>query len=295
MSPHHLLTHSSIIHDVNSNYIDLAGLRIHCLTAGDHGSPVILLHGGGVDSASLSWKCMLPALATSHRVVAPEMPGYGESDRPASFQHTIENYIALTLQIMDALRIDQAHIAGVSMGGAIAIGFALAHPDRVLKLVPVSSYGLQRSVSSQSLSYYITRNTLMNDMTYALLKRSRSLAGASLKAIFADPKNITPDLVDDVFAEIKKAGTGHAFAQLQQHEVMRAGVRTNYMDRLHEITAPTLFIHGEKDSLVPLADAQEATRRASHARIEVMQNCGHWPQRERPDEFNRIIDAFLHD
>ena len=280
---------------MNSHFIDLAGLRIHCLTAGDHGSAVILLHGGGVDSALLSWKLALPALAASHRVFAPEMPGYGKSDRPASFQHTIQNYIALVLQCMDALHIDKAHFAGVSMGGAIAIGFTLAHPDRVLKLAPVSSYGLQHGVSSQALSYYMTRNTMLSDVTYAVLKRSRALAGASLKAIFADAKNITPDLVDDVFAEIKKAGTGNAFAQLQQHEVTRNGVRTNYMDRLGEIAAPTLFIHGEKDTLVPPADAQEAARRVPNARIEMMHNCGHWPQRERPDEFNRILNECFHD
>lgn len=279
---------------MNSQFLDLAGARVHILSAGEHGSPVMLLHGGGVDSASLSWKLALPALAASHQVFAPEMPGYGESDRPANFTHTLENYIDLVRQIMDALSIDKAHLSGVSMSGAISIGFTLAHPNRVTKLAPVSSYGLQHTTPTpQTLSYFMTRNTAMSDMTYALLKRSRSLAASSLKAIFADPKNITPDLVDDVFAEIKKAGTGSAFAQFQKHEITRTGVRTNYTDRLHEITAPTLFIHGENDSLVPLADAQAAARVVNGAQLQVMQKCGHWPQRERPDEFNRILNAFF--
>lgn len=281
---------------MNNHFIHLAGVRMHYLSAGAHGSPVILLHGGGVDSASLSWKLALPALAESHRVFAPEMPGYGTSDRPASFQHTIENYIALLLRFMDTLEINKAHLAGVSMGGAIAIGFTLAHPGRAIKLVPVSSYGLQRiTPTPQWLSYALTRNAAMSNVTYAMLKHSRSLAGASLKAIFADPQNITPDLIDDVYAEIKKAGTGSAFAQFQQHEVTRAGLRTNYMDRLHEINALTCFIHGEKDALVPLADATDAAQRVPNAQLQVMHNCGHWPQRERPDEFNRIINEFLHD
>jgi pimeloyl-ACP methyl ester carboxylesterase len=281
---------------VNSRFFNLAGVRIRCLSAGDHGSPVILLHGGGVDSAALSWKLALPALAESHQVFAPEMPGYGESDRPASFAHTIDAYIALVLRFMDALNIDRAHLSGVSMGGGITLGFALAHPDRVLKIAPVSSYGLQQSTPTpQGLSYLMTRNTAMSDLTYAILKRSRTLAAASLKAIFADAKHITPDLVDDVFAEIKKPGTGSAFAQMQKHEITRAGVRTNYMERLHAIRAPACFIHGEKDTLVPLADAQQAARRVPVAQLQVMHNCGHWPQRERPAEFNRIINEFLHD
>jgi pimeloyl-ACP methyl ester carboxylesterase len=281
---------------VNSHFVNLAGVRVHSLSAGERGSPVILLHGGGVDSAALSWKLALPALAESHQVFAPEMPGYGESDRPANFAHTIDTYIALVLQFMDALNIDKAHFAGVSMGGAVSIGFTLAHPDRVIKLAPVSSYGLQRATPTpQWLSYALTRNAAMSNMTYAVLKRSRSLAASSLKAIFADPQRITPDLIDDVHDEIRKAGTGSAFAQMQKHEVTRAGVRTNYMERLHEINALTCFIHGENDSLVPLADAREAAQRVPGACLQVMHNCGHWPQRERPDEFNRIMDEFFHD
>lgn len=281
---------------MKSDYLKIAGVRIHFLGAGTQGSPVILLHGGGVDSAALSWKLALPALAETHRVYAPEMPGYGESDRPASFNHTIDAYIALVREFMDAQGIDKACLAGVSMGGAIAIGFTLAHPDRVLKLAPVSSYGLQHNTpSSQLLSFLITRNAAMSNLTYALLKRSRSLAAASLKAIFADPNNIAPDLVDDVYAEIKKAGTGSAFAHMQKHEITRSGLRTCYMERLHEISAPACFIHGEKDGLVPLADAQQAAQRVPGAHLQVMHNCGHWPQRERPAEFNRIINEFLHD
>jgi pimeloyl-ACP methyl ester carboxylesterase len=281
---------------VNSQFIELAGARMRFLTAGARGSPVILLHGGGVDSAALSWKLALPALAPSHQAFAPEMPGYGESDRPASFAHTIDTYIDLVLRFMDALEIDKAHLAGVSMGGAVAIGFTLAHPGRVIKLAPVSSYGLQRSATTpQWLTYAMTRNAAMSNMTYAVLKRSRALAAASLKAIFADASHIPPDLVDDIYAEIRKAGTGDAFAQFQKHEVTRAGLRTNFMDRLGEISALTCFIHGEQDSLVPLADAQAAAQRMPHAQLKVMHNCGHWPQRERPDEFNRILSEFFHD
>ena len=119
--------------DIQDAFVSLNGLRLHWYGAGEKsGSPVVLLHGGGVDSAWLSWKLTLPALAKAHLTIAPEMPGYGQSDRPANFTHTVDAYVEVVRQLMDALDIKQASLCGVSLGGAIAIGFALAHPQRVV-------------------------------------------------------------------------------------------------------------------------------------------------------------------
>jgi len=72
-------------------------------------------------------------------------------------------------------------------------------------------------------------------------------------------------------------------------------MRTIYIDRLSEIAAPTLFVHGERDRLVPVDCAREAQQRTHNAQLHVMPNCGHWPQRERPEEFNSVLTGFLHD
>ncbi|MCS6848913.1 MAG: alpha/beta hydrolase [Anaerolineae bacterium] len=276
-------------------FVTLSGLRIHYYRAGEGGSPVILLHGGGLDSAMLSWKLAMPALAQAHCVFAPEMPGYGESDRPAHFDHAIESYGRILHGFMEALDIARASFAGVSMGGALTLHMGLAYPERVIKLVPVASYGLQRTAPAHLLSYLLTRTLLLTRLIYPALRNNRAWVRASLSRIFADPTRLTDDLVDSVCEEIRKPKTGEAFAAFQRRELLPDRLRTNYLARLGEIAAPTCFVHGDKDALVPVACAREAAARLPGASLRVMHNCGHWPQRERPEEFNAIVTEFLND
>src|SRR5215472_211089 len=128
-------------------YLELPGrLRVHCLTAGDVGPPVVLLHGGGVDAAGFSWRYAIGALAGSgHRVFAPDWPGYGDSDHPG-IEYTIDYYVEVLSQILDALALPQAALAGLSMGGAAALGLALRHPHRVHALILVGAEGLGADV-----------------------------------------------------------------------------------------------------------------------------------------------------
>lgn len=280
---------------MRSSAIVLNGLRIHYYSVGETGSPVILLHGGGVDSAWLSWKLTMPALAKAHRVLAPEMPGYGKSDRPARFNHTIEAYGGIVRDFMAALGCARASFVGVSMGGALALHIGLKYPERVIKLAPVASYGLQRTAPAHFLSYLFTRLPVSANLVYAALRSNRAWTQAGLARIFADPTRLTGDLVDDAYEEICKPKAGQAFASFQRHELLPNRLRTNYMTRLGEIAAPACFIHGDKDGLVPLVCAQEAAARLPGARLHVMRDCGHWPQREQPEVFNTIISEFLHD
>lgn len=277
------------------NQVTIDGLRIHYHHAGERGSPVILLHGGGIDSARLSWALALPALAESHRVFAPDMPGYGESDRPPQFAHTIESYARIVIAFMDALGIAQASVCGVSMGGALTLHLGLTCPQRVLRLVPVSSYGLQRKAPAHALSYGFVRLPFLTRLMYAALRRNRAWTRASLASIFADASRISDELVNDVFDEIHRPATGEAFMAFQKHEMLPHGLRASYLDRLHEIKAPTLFVHGDRDRLVPIAWAREASRRLAGSQLQVMTDCGHWPQRELPETFHAIITEFLRD
>jgi pimeloyl-ACP methyl ester carboxylesterase len=132
-------------------------------------------------------------------------------------------------------------------------------------------------------------------LTYAVLRRNRAWTRASLGSIFTNPSRISDDLANDVFAEIRQPAAGEAFMAFQRREMLPDRVRTNYLDRLHEIKAPTLFIHGDRDSLVPVAWAREANRRLAGSQLQVIPDCGHWPQRELPAAFHAIITEFLRD
>lgn len=279
---------------VSHHFIEVAGLRIHYLRAGEAGPPVLLLHGGGTDSAVLSWKLTIEPLSEHFRVFAPDWPGYGESDRPA-IRYNMDFYLRFLGELMTALNIPAASLAGVSMGGGIALGFALGSPARVHKLVLVDSYGLQPLAPFHKLSYPFVHLPWVNELTWEVFKYSRALARLSLQNLFYRPEAISEELVDEVFAELRKPRAGRAFISFQRDELKWRGLRTVYMDRLHELSVPTLIIHGEKDGLVPVEYARQAHERIPGSRLYVIPECGHWPQREKPAEFHRVLLDFLLD
>ncbi|MFZ6020438.1 MAG: alpha/beta fold hydrolase, partial [Chloroflexota bacterium] len=196
-------------------------------------------------------------------------------------------------RLLDQLGVARATLAGVSMGGGIAIGFTLAYPLQVQRLVPVDTYGIQRRYPGGLWGYYLVRMEWLNRFSWWLLGRSRTLTRASLQQIFYDPAALPDDLVNEVYEEIRRPKAGLAFRSFQKHEVLKNSLRTVFLDRLGEIEVETLFIHGENDRLVPLECAREANARLPGSRLEIIPACGHWPQREKPQDFNRILLNFL--
>ena len=113
--------------DIRGEWIEVEGLRIHCLMAGQTDAPILLLHGGGYDSASRSYKQSIGPISQYHRVFAPDWPGYGESDKP-KMRYTTEYYVDCLGDLMDALGLEKASLVGISMGGTISLGFSLHSP-----------------------------------------------------------------------------------------------------------------------------------------------------------------------
>jgi pimeloyl-ACP methyl ester carboxylesterase len=280
--------------DIQEQWLKVAGLRIHCLSAGESGSPVLLLHGGGSDSAHMSWATAMGPLAARHRVFAPDLPGCGESDRPdAAYTNTY--YLDFIAALLDTLGLARTHLVGLSMGGALALGTTLQQPQRVARLVLVDSYGIQRTVAYHKISYLSVMTPGVMEATWAIMRRSRALAASSLSSIFADPAHLPAELVDEAYAEARKPYAGRAFTRYQRDELRWNGLRTVYLERLGEIRAPTLLIHGRQDKAVPLACAEEAQRGIAGARLHILEGAGHWAQREQPLEFNQALSDFLSD
>ena len=167
---------------IRSEWIEIGGLRIHCLMAGQTGSPVLLLHGGGYDSASLSYGPIIGPISRSHRVFAPDWPGYGESDKP-DLDYTTEYYETVLGRLMDALGLEKVSLVGISMGGAISLGFSLRSPQRVGKLILVDSHGLGKEVPGRVVSYAVVRLPLLNRLVWAAMGRSRRMVEWSLRIV----------------------------------------------------------------------------------------------------------------
>lgn len=275
-----------------TRWIDVNGLRVHCLTAGGDGSPVVLLHGGGIDSASFTYGHLIGTLAEGHRVFAPDWPGYGYSDKP-DLGYAIGFYVDFLGRLMDALGLERASLVGLSMGGGAALGFALRSPERVEKLVLVASYGLSSDVPWGHLGYLLVRAPLLNELTYALLRRSRTMIRWSLYGLVYDRQRVTEEMVEETSRVLEDPHAGRAWSSFQKHEVGWGSLRTNFSDRLRGLVMPTVLVHGEHDRVVPVAWARRAQELIPDCELRVFCECGHLPPREQPEEFAWVVKRFL--
>jgi len=270
------------------------GTQIAAYVGGpETGTPVVLLHGGVTDHALMSWRKTMPALVDAgYRVFAPNYPGYGASP-PDDRITTTDDMIHLLEEMLDFWALPQAVLVGLSMGGAVALGYTLAHQERVKKLVLVGPYGIQDRVPYHFWSYLYLKVPGVLDFSWGLVRNSRSVARMMLNSIIRNPESRTDELLEEVLDAMKNPHSQRTFARWQHDEVRRDGVKTNYTERLHEITIPVLLVHGTHDTGVPLAYAERAASRLPNARLEVFENAGHWTQRDYPDRFNRLLLEFL--
>jgi pimeloyl-ACP methyl ester carboxylesterase len=225
-------------------------------------------------------------------VFAPDWPGYGESDKP-KMRYSTEYYVDFLGQLLDALGLEKASLVGISMGGAVSLGFSLRWPQRVEKLVLVDSHGLGREVPGRAMSYLIVRLPFLNNLVWAVLGRSRRMIRWSLQSIFYDPHVVSGGLVDEVFQVANKPGVGQAWRSWQRNEIGLSGFRTNFVDKLHTLAVPTLILHGAEDRYVPVSWARRAHTLIKDSELCILPQCGHWLTREKPTEFNRVVLGFL--
>lgn len=276
---------------VDERYADACGYRLRYLQAGTEGPPVVLLHGGLIDAAHLSWGAVIEPLAERYRVFAPDLLGYGDSDCP-DIAYSTKRHVAVIESFFDALELDSASLVGLSVGGSVALGLALRSPERVDRLVPVASYGLGRELSNGKLTYALSRVPALNRLSIAALRRSRRLTKASLAGIVTDPDDLPPELVDELYRLVQQPNAGRAYRSWRRHEVSSSGFRTDYRSRLAEIDAPTLFVHGSDDEVFPAAWSVAAASRMDAERW-IVSDTGHWVPRERPEQFTERVIDFL--
>src|SRR5215208_8333280 len=167
--------------NARDGWAEVDGLRTHYLKAGEGNAPVLLLHGGGYDSASLSYKHAIGSISRHHQVFAPDWPGYGQSDKP-EIEYSTEYYVGFLGRLMDVLGLKKANLVGISMGGAISLGFGLRSPERVQKLVLVDSHGLGKEVPGRVMSYVMMRLPLLNKLVWGIMGRNRRM----IRCVYSD-------------------------------------------------------------------------------------------------------------
>jgi pimeloyl-ACP methyl ester carboxylesterase len=252
------------------------------------GPALVLLHGGGVDSARLSWEPVWPALAQRFTVVAPDLPGYGASvlgDTPP----TLVGYGSWLDSFLDVCELPRVLLVGLSLGGGIALRTALDRPSRVYGMVLCAPYGISRRTPGGRMGYLVVRAPGVTALSNALLRRNRTLLRRSLRTVVRRPGGVTDQLVTTVAAELTRDGSGIAWSGFQRNEVLWSGARTYLGEDLRDITQPTVLLSGELDQLVPPDDVRAAATRLPRGRFVSVPGAGHWLPRDAPEQLTAEI------
>ena len=279
---------------VTSRRVSVDGVELQLHSAGEQhrGTPLVLLHGGGLDSALVSYGAVLPMLGADRPVYAPDLPGFGASGRPDA-PYTLQWYIDILEGLADTLNLKQFDLGGLSLGGGIALGYALQHPSHVHRLVLIAPYGLTNRIPSARLSAWLIRRPGL----YAKLNRwavaNRWVTRLTLKQLVVSGTAITNDVVSGVMAAARDDEGGRAWNKFQQSELDGLRLRTNYVKKLQDLDMPVLLMSGKQDRLVPAADVRAAARKIRRGRVVELDACGHWLPRDQATRFVSEVSVFL--
>jgi len=262
------------------SYVDAGGIKTNYLEAGS-GPPVVLVHGSGPGvTAYANWRLTMPALAPHFRVLAPDMAGFGFSDKPGGVAD-MTLWINQLTGFMDALGVERASVVGNSFGGGIGIKLAVDHPGRVDRLVLMGAVGISFPIT-EGLDYVWGYQPSIENMRRTL-----------------DYFAYSRELVNDELAEVRyraalAPGVQEAFSALFPAPRQRwVEAMATSEDQIRAIPHETLIIHGREDQVIPLDNAYRLLNLIERSELHVFGRCGHWSQIEWADDFNALLVRFL--
>lgn len=263
--------------------IDAGGINTNYHDVGQgSGTPLLLLHGSGPGvTAWANWRLNIPILAQGRRVVAPDMVGFGYTERPQGIQYSLDTWVEHGIAFLDALEIEQADVIGNSYGGALALAMAIRHPHRVRRLVLMGAAGVQFELTPgldevwgytptvegmrRLMDSFAYNKTLVSDELAELRYRASIRPGyqEAFSAMFPEPRQRWVDALASPEADIRA------------------------------IDKETLILHGREDRIVPPVTSKKLFELIERAQLHMFGRCGHWTQIEHAARFNELVNDFL--
>lgn len=246
------------------------------------GAPVLLIHGSGPGvTAWANWRLVMPALADARRVIAPDMAGFGYTERQPGEVYTMDGWVAHAIGVLDALGIERTDLVGNSFGGAIALALAIRHPERVRRLVLMGSVGVPFEI------------TPALDAVWGYQPSLEAMRG--LLDLFAFDRS----LVNDELARLRYEASIRPGFQ-ESFGAMFPAPRQRWVDAMvsreadiRALPNPTLVIHGRDDKVIPLQTSLTLSSWIPRSQLHVFGQCGHWTQIEHASRFARLVGDFL--
>jgi pimeloyl-ACP methyl ester carboxylesterase len=269
-------------------YVRVSDQYVHVEQAGPAGAePVVLIHGFG--ASTYSWRNIIPTLSGSFRTLAVDLNGFGYTQRPRdAASYSREGQVRLVLGILDELGIEKAHFVGHSYGGALTQWIVSRHPERVRSFVLVDSAAPTYPEDRRSAVAAFRPLSTLFLRSFAL--REDSVRKALRKSV-ADPAVVTDELVRAYWERLTIEGVSDAYYGLTAPRRGKLGSSERVV--FEDLDLPGLVVWGSEDRLVRLEDGRAAAARMPQARFVVMEEVGHLPMEERPEELSRLLLEFL--
>lgn len=246
------------------------------------GDPVLLIHGSGPGvTAFANWGKVMPVLSKTRRVIAPDMLGFGYTERKPGLVFNMDVWVKQAIDLLDALNLDTVDVVGNSFGGALALALAIRHPKRVRKLVLMGSMGVEFNITyglDQVWGYQASVENMRKVLDLFTYNKAM----------------ITDDLAKIRYEASVQPGFQESFSSMfpyprQKSVTMMA---SNEAD-IRKIEHPTLIVHGNDDLVIPVDNAFKLLGLIGNSQLHIFNHCGHWTQIEHTNSFTALVDGFL--
>jgi pimeloyl-ACP methyl ester carboxylesterase len=256
------------------------------------GSGPVLLAIHGMAGCAENWRAVIEPLARAHTVIAPDLPGHGESD-PGGGDYSLGALASDLRDLLLSLGHERATLVGHSLGGGIAMQFTYQFPEMVERLVLVSSGGLGPEVSVILRAAALPGADLFISATASAGRRAGSALARGLGAVGLRPNADIAEVARG-YASLADPARRRAFLATLRSVVGTGGQRVAAGDRLYLAEAlPILIVWGSRDPIIPAAHGEAAHESLPGSRLEIFEGAGHLPQLEQPARFAAVLDRFL--
>jgi 2-hydroxymuconate-semialdehyde hydrolase len=260
-----------------------AGIRTNYHDLGS-GFPVLMLHGSGPGvSAWANWRLVMPSLAERARVIAPDMAGFGYTERRPDLRYDMDTWVAQAVGMLDALGIERADLVGNSFGGGLALQVAIRHPHRIRRLVLMGSVGVRFDI------------TPALDAVWGYTPSIETMRG--LLDLFAYDRSLANDELAKLRYEASiRPGFQESFSAMFPAPRQRwVDAMASNVEDIKALPHETLVIHGREDQVIPLDTSLTLAQWIPNAQLHVYGKCGHWTQIEHAARFARLVGDFLNE
>jgi pimeloyl-ACP methyl ester carboxylesterase len=271
--------------------IELHGRRVIYRVAGDSGPPIVLIHG--MLNSSSHWRAVALSLARKATVIAPDLIGHGDSAAPRG-DYSLGAHAASIRDLLAAIGIDRATIVGHSLGGGVAMQFFYQFPQRVQRLVLVSSGGLGRDVSPLLRTAALPGISGLLSMTIRprVLEALRA-CGSSLRER-GHGTGVYLQAIARALGPLENADARGAFLHTLRSVIDIHGQRVSATDRLYLLESiPTMIVWGERDHTIPIVHGERAHDAIPHSRFCTLADAAHFPHLEDPDGLSQLLRDFI--